>query len=172
MYFEVYVRAGHVLDFMKAVPLTVRLVNGIFRYFEQLSFYKDHNIINGVNCRYFRSHGSSHYRLFHVQKQKTCKKISKCKQFNNSLNKQGKNRKQHSYNLKFLQVSCKLKQKRGHRLPLICNTFVSFLFSTFNFLVFKRPFPFLNDLKIIFSESTFLRCEWFPGLQLNFFELS
>ena len=74
MYFEVYVRAGHVLDFMKAVPLTVRLVNGIFRYFEQLSFYKDHNIINGVNCRYFRSHGSSHYRLFHVQKQKTCKK--------------------------------------------------------------------------------------------------
>ena len=87
---------------------------------------------------------------YFMYKNKKHVKNIKMQQFNTFLNKQGKNRKQHSNSLKFLQVSCKLKQKREHRLPLICNTFVSFLFSTFNFLVFKRPFPFLNDLKIIF----------------------
>ena len=44
---------------------------------------------------------AGHYRLFHVQKQKTCKKNIKMQQFNTSLNKQGKNRKQHSNSLKF-----------------------------------------------------------------------
>ena len=139
---------------MKAVPLTVRLVNGIFRYFEHLSMSRITILLTALTADILEVvNGSSHYRLFHVQKQKTCKKNIKMQQFNTSLtslNKQGKNRKQHSNSLKFLQVSCKLKQKREHRLPLICNTFVSFLFSTFNFLVFKRPFPFLNDLKIIF----------------------
>ena len=60
---------------MKAVPLTVRLVKGIFRYFEHLSMSRITILLTAITADILEVvNGSSHYRLFHVQKQKTCKK--------------------------------------------------------------------------------------------------
>ena len=67
--------------------------------------------------------------------------------------------------IKYFEISCKFKQKREHRLPLICNTIVSFLFpvsdvqvliSSFGCLVSNTHFLMSRLYKYPVSDVRFL----------------